>query len=59
MKGTSLKNKAAIQAEGMIMAQAVVAPLYYYTTPYMLNEQVGGLYYSPLGLFFFSYCQPK
>ncbi len=47
------------QAEGMIMAQAVVAPLYYYTTPYMLNEQVGGLYYSPLGLFFFSYCQPK
>jgi len=47
------------QAEDRIMEEAVIAPLYFYTNVYMLQDTIRGMYYSPLGLFFFSYCQEQ
>lgn len=44
------------QAEDILMGQDwVLGSIYYYTQPYMLNDAVDGVYYTPLGYFFFGY----
>ena len=34
---------------------SVHAPIYFYTQKYMLDDSVSGMYYTPLGYFFFGY----
>lgn len=41
------------QAEKILMDEAAVAPIYFYTEKKMLRPGLEGLYYSPLGYFFF------
>jgi oligopeptide transport system substrate-binding protein len=42
------------QAEDLLMGtDASIAPIYFYTNKYMLNPRVTGMYYTPLGYFFF------
>ncbi len=43
------------EAEDMLMAEHVVAPIYFYTQPYMVADDLQGWYYTPLGYFFFAY----
>lgn len=44
------------QAEDIIIGQDhALCPLYFYTQKYMLKEGIKGMYYSPLGFFFFNY----
>jgi oligopeptide transport system substrate-binding protein len=43
------------QAEDLLMGQdSALAPIYFYTQPYILSPRVKGMYYTPLGFFFFS-----
>jgi oligopeptide transport system substrate-binding protein len=43
------------QAEDILIGQDhVIAPIYFYTQYYLLNPRVTGMYYTPLGYFFFS-----
>ena len=45
------------QAEDLIMGQDwALNPLYYYTQMFMLDSSVQGMYYTPLGYFFFDHC---
>ncbi len=45
------------QAENMLVGQDwVVNPLYFYTQKYMLADGIQGMYYTPLGYFFFDHC---
>ena len=41
-------------AEDMLMETGCITPLYFYTDPYMLNNQVDGFFETPLGFKFFS-----
>jgi oligopeptide transport system substrate-binding protein len=42
------------RAEDILVGQdAAVSPIYFYTQPYMLNPKLSGMYYTPLGFFFF------
>lgn len=42
------------QAEDILVGQDYgIAPLYFYTNNYMMKDNIKGLYYSPLGFFFF------
>ena len=43
-------------AEDILFADYGVTPIYFYTQKYMLDPSVQGMYYTPLGYFFFSYC---
>ncbi len=44
------------QAEDILVGEEhVVAPIYFYTQPYMINKNIQGMYYAPLGYFFFGY----
>lgn len=44
------------QAEDIIIGQDhALCPLYFYTQKYMLRDGVEGMYYTPLGYFFFGY----
>jgi len=52
----SARMKSLHSAEGILMKDSAIAPLYFYTNMYMLDKNVKGLYYSPLGYYFFSYC---
>ena len=46
------------KAEDLLIGQdSVLAPIYFYTTPYMLSDNISGMYYTPLGYFFFGYTQ--
>ena len=46
------------QAEDLLLAQdAALAPIYFYTQPYMINPKLSGMYYTPLGYFFFQNVQ--
>lgn len=48
------------EAEDIIMDQDwALNPLYFYTQKYMLSDRVGGMFYTPLGYFFFSYAHPN
>ena len=45
------------RAEDIIMGQDwALGPIYFYTQKYMLNTDVKGMYYTPLGYFFFDRC---
>ena len=45
------------RAENIIMGQDwALGPIYFYTQKYMLNNDVKGMYYTPLGYFFFDRC---
>ena len=48
------------QAEDMLMEQdCAIAPLYFYTQPYMINSDLNGMYYTPLGFFVFTHVTSK
>jgi oligopeptide transport system substrate-binding protein len=43
------------EAEDLLVgADYAVAPLYFYTQTYMMNPALSGMYYTPLGFFFFA-----
>lgn len=45
------------EAEDILLEQDwVVNPLYFYTQSYMLASDIQGMYYTPLGYFFFDHC---
>ena len=58
-KATSVpeeRMEALHNAEQILMGDDVVhAPIYFYTQKYMLDPAVKGMYYTPLGYFFFGY----
>lgn len=37
---------------------SVIAPIYFYTEKYMLQDGIEGMYYTPLGYYFFGRCTP-
>lgn len=42
------------KAEDILIGEDnVVAPLYFYTNSYMIKPNIKGMYYTPLGYFFF------
>ncbi|MDO4308903.1 MAG: ABC transporter substrate-binding protein, partial [Eubacteriales bacterium] len=43
----------------LIGTDSVLAPIYFYTQPYMLADDIDGMYYTPLGYFFFGYTSQK
>ncbi|MDR1131649.1 MAG: peptide ABC transporter substrate-binding protein [Oscillospiraceae bacterium] len=44
------------KAEDILIGQdKVLAPIYFYTQKYMLDPTIQGMYYTPLGYFFFGY----
>lgn len=48
--------KALHDAEDLVLGKDYFgAPIYFYTMPYMMSEKVEGMYYTPLGYFFFDY----
>ncbi len=48
------RMKLMHEAEDILIGKDyVVAPIYYYTQPYLVNEKMKGMYYTPLGFFFF------
>ena len=54
------RMKAFHEAEDLLIGQdSVLAPIYFYTQPYMLNPDIDGMYYTPLGYFFFGYTSKK
>ena len=54
------RMKAFHEAEDILIGQdSVLAPIYFYTQPYMLNPDIDGMYYTPLGYFFFGYTSKK
>ena len=49
------RMKQMHEAERILMEEdAVLAPVYFYTQMYLLDESLEGLYYTPLGYYFFS-----
>ena len=54
------RMKLMHEAENIIMGQDwALNPLHFYTQKYMLSDRVGGMFYTPLGYFFFSYAHPN
>ncbi len=51
----NVRMKAMHDAEDILMGEAVVAPVYFYTNPYMVQPDLKGWYYTPLGYSFFGY----
>lgn len=48
------------KAEDLIIGQDwALGPIYFYTQKYMMQDNVGGVYYTPLGFFFFMYATQK
>ncbi len=48
--------KAVHAAEEILIKEDnVLAPIYFYTQPNMLADDISGMYYTPLGYFFFNY----
>ena len=52
----AVRMKAMHDAEDILLGEHVVAPIYFYTQPYMVKDDLKGMYYTPLGYFFFGYC---
>lgn len=53
----AVRMAAMHRAEDIIMGQDwALGPIYFYTQKYMLNTDVKGMYYTPLGYFFFDRC---
>lgn len=47
------------QAEDLLMGEdGVLGPIYFYTQKYMVSDRIDGMFYTPLGYFFFLYTQP-
>ena len=45
------------EAEDLLVGEDyVVAPIYFYVQKFMLADEIGGVYYTPLGYFFFGNC---
>lgn len=43
-------------AEDILIGEdSVLAPIYFYTQPHMIKDDIEGMYYTPLGFFFFGY----
>ena len=56
---TGERMKLMHEAEDLIMGQDwVLNPLYFYTQKYMISDGIQGMYYCPLGYFFFGYVHP-
>ena len=54
---TNFIMDAMHRAEDIIMDQDwALGPIYFYTQKYMLNSDISGMYYTPLGYFFFDGC---
>lgn len=54
------RMKAFHEAEDILIEQDnVLAPVYFYTQPYMIKDDIEGMYYTPLGYFFFGYTSRK
>lgn len=54
------RMKAFHTAEDILIKEdSVLAPVYFYTQPYMLAPDIEGMYYTPLGYFFFGYTSRK
>lgn len=51
----AVRMQAMHDAEDILLGESVVAPIYFYTQPYMVSDDLKGWYYSPLGYFFFTY----
>lgn len=52
----SERMAAVHEAEDMIIGRDyALCPLYFYTQKYMLDDSIKGMYYTPLGYFFFGY----
>ena len=51
----AVRMEAMHAAEDILLAEHVVAPIYFYTQPYMVADSLTGWYHSPLGYFFFGY----
>lgn len=50
------RMKAFHEAEDILIERDnVLAPVYFYTQPYMIKDDIQGMYYTPLGYFFFGY----
>jgi len=49
------RMKAFHAAEDILMKDSAIAPLFFYTSMYMLDDSIEGIYYTPLGFYFFSY----
>ena len=48
------------QAEDMLIGEdSVLAPIYFYVNKYMLDDSIDGMYYTPLGYYFFGYTSQK
>lgn len=48
------------QAEDILLGQdSVLAPIYFYVNKYMMSDDVEGMYYTPLGYYFFGYTTRK
>ncbi len=62
-KATSVpeeRMEAFHKAEDILIGEdSVLAPIYFYTQPYMLADDIEGMYYTPLGYFFFGYTNKK
>ncbi|WP_373216725.1 peptide ABC transporter substrate-binding protein [Ruminococcus sp. 5_1_39BFAA] len=62
-KATSVQEErmtAFHAAEDILIGEdSVLAPIYFYTQPYMLADDIEGMYYTPLGYFFFGYTSQK
>ena len=47
-------------AEDILMGEDnVLAPIYFYVNKYMMDENLEGMYYTPLGYYFFGYTTYK
>jgi oligopeptide transport system substrate-binding protein len=51
----AVRMQAMHDAEDILMNDKVVAPVYFYTLPYMISDELKGVYYTPLGFHFFGY----
>ena len=62
-KATSVQSErmtAFHQAEDMLIGEdSALAPIYFYVNKYMLDDSIDGMYYTPLGYYFFGYTSQK
>lgn len=59
---TDLAKRAELmhQAEDILIGDdSVLAPIYFYTQKHMMKDDVAGVFYCPLGYYFFNYAQAK
>lgn len=50
------RMEALHAAENVLMEDAVVAPIYFDTNPYLMADNINGMFYTPLGYFYFYNC---